>query len=141
MPETVLLRALKEVKDDLDKATTKFDEASTRLEGQVSILHRLRIYFWVAVVVVIVFAIGFVLLYRQGQDRVDQIQDSRLASCIATEKAKAALIERDAELVNIAVEVAEGDPEISRQIIDRLDSGPSAAALVPLNCEDVIAGD
>lgn len=141
MPETTLLRTLNDLRRELETASTRFDEASARFDTQVSVVRRLRVFFWLAVIGAGVIAIVFGLVYRESQLRIDQIQESRLASCAATEQAKAALVERDEELVSIAVEVAEGEPELAAAIIDRLNDGPSAEALIPLNCEEVVEGD
>ena len=111
-----------------------------KLRG-VRLAVRALFYGWVAVAVVIVVGVSFALIYREGQTRVDQIQESRVSSCEITEAAKKALIERDIELVNIAVEVAEGDPETGQAILDQLNHAPSAVALEPLDCREVIAGD
>lgn len=141
MPETALGQVIAELRMSLDEAITKLETQEEIARKQAAIVKRLRIFFWGAVASAVVFVVSFGLIFHEGQVRVDQIQHSRLVSCLDTEAAKRALIERDTELVNIAVQVANGRPELAATIIDRLNDSQSAEALRQVDCEEVISDD
>lgn len=72
---------------------------------------------------------------------LDRIQASRIETCRELQDSADALVERDEDIIELAVEFADESPTVAQQIIDRLDVAPSAEALEPVNCEEVILGE
>ena len=130
MPQTTL----EAIRDDLADVSKKLDVEQTRQRR------------WAAIVVLVLLigAGGLFETYSRTNDfdrALDAVQDSRIATCIDIQQAQTALAQRDEDIIEVAVDIAEESPDFAARIIDRLNTLPSADALDPVDCEELIRGE
>lgn len=139
------LETLNAIHDELNeirgllKIETESRERAFRHEHQ-----RRRRWRIIVALVIAIAAFGIVENRMRSSDfdqALDRIQASRIETCREIQDSVLALVERDEDIIKLAVEFADEAPALAQQIIERLEATSSAEALEPVNCEEVILGE